>query len=449
MAGAYAYIDNMLCEAVFSVKNESTGYDARRDCIIGLVTPPYTYYTEDDDDWEGELRFYEQFSKGLKYVDNVQLIIREQGCRKEKNSLRVKELADRVKQNANGHGIFVIVFVGPPGAGAARKWATPGVTYTRSVVATPVFYSTFDGAATVASMEAVSDREVNMIFSADFSWNSKTNRFHELPESDREWVNIYHGAYRGHYYPNEVYGEHGAVMEVCRAIYGEQAGTHIAKALCLRLIDQTEIIPLYHPESLICGRRNWNPYLDKGTFRECMEYWVQTKVLTEEGLSLLRRGRAETDFHQEYAGDIDWKIQVTELGLVRLEFLRLESKLGFDGGNGALDRGVGECEVLLRQAEEFIKKNFPAAANQFFQGLDMQASEDKWTPQDNVIFPENGLLSNMRLWEEMLCSFGQELDQLRLHLENSFKKNLSNKDAFSAGTGPVPAPHWGFDGSQQ
>ena len=66
-AGAFAHGYNALCDAIFSVKNADSGYDAARDCLVILVSPTYTAELESDAIWDKQLAYWAQVGKLLKH----------------------------------------------------------------------------------------------------------------------------------------------------------------------------------------------------------------------------------------------------------------------------------------------------------------------------------------------------------------------------------------------
>ena len=417
LAGAYAEVQNGLLETVRGVKNAETGYDGGKDCLITLATSPYTIYLDNDDDWEKELKFYETLSRELKYVENVQFIIREQGFRKTKDVLRVKELTDRINRKGRGHGLFVGVFPGLPGSGSSVRPA-PGISFGREIFAVPVMYGTLKGARTVASFEASADREVNAVLSASYSWNSKPDCFYEKPVNYREWVNVYVGSFSGYYYPNEVHGKNGLVSAICEKMYGKKAGGYIARAISLRSISSPgmEITPLGHIEFLQYGRKRWRPDLPAGQMEEWVEYWTKTKAVSLEALVLFEKGWKQKDFNREYSADIDWRIKTMKLGILLLDFFRLESTACLENKSAVFNNTVERCENFLWKAEVFVNKNFPEPKKQFFQPAGPAGAKkpkDRWVPEDDMLYSKNGLLSNMSFWLVLIGEFRQELEGIQ------------------------------------
>jgi|GEM_PF-1630987 len=411
MAGAFAHVDNLMLDAVFGVKNKRTGYDARRDCIVHLVSPAYGFYFEDDADWKEEIRYYEQLSRGLKYVVNVQFGIREQGFNKNADTLRVKELAESLRRNGKGHGVFVDVFAGYPGGGNTHKSPGQGFAYYRPIQPLPAIYSSFEGAATVASMEAHADFDVHAILCNQYAWNSRP-AFHTEPiRNYREWKNIYEGAYRGFYYPNEIYGCHGLVRRICQSLYGRNAGRYIAEAYSLRAIDEDEALPLFQPESLGPVRATWKVGLAPEQQEAWRRRWEQIEQVTREACQLMRTGRSQGDFNRVQAQTIDWQINVLALGLKMTLFLKLEADICARPGQKDARHLIQTCRRSLHAMARFIRTQFPPDTKQFFQQCDMNTSDGKYTPNDATLYPDNGLLSNMRLWKNILRTFEAELNE--------------------------------------
>ncbi len=413
MAGAYAYVDNLMLDAIFSVKNKRTGYDARRDCLVCLIAPAYGLYFQNDADWQGEIRYFEQLSRNLKYVDNVQIGIREQGFNQTNSRARVGELAARLRRNAKGHGVFVDVFAGYPGGGCTTKYPGSGFVYYRPIQPLPVIYHTFAGAATVASMEAHADYEAHTILCNNFAWNANPDGAAPLLRNYREWQNIYEGAYRGFYYPDGIYGDHGMLPAICRNLYGARAGQMIAQAYRLRSIDEDEALPLFQLEALGLMRADWKPTLAPAVHLAWRRRWERIELLTREARRLMQAGRSQEDFISSAAATVDWQIKVLILGEIMTAFLKNEAALFAKKEMPARLSRRKVCQKLLRDAHRHIHDHFPSDTLQLFRPAVKCLTASKYTPNDPILYPNNGLLSNMCLWNDLLNSFELELNNLK------------------------------------
>ena len=105
-AGGFMHGYNAICDAIFSVKNADSGYDASRDCLVLLVSPGYTSSDESDAEWDKQLAYWKFASKLLKYKKNVCTCIREQFLRNDNNHKRVLEMANAIRNEGGGPGLF-------------------------------------------------------------------------------------------------------------------------------------------------------------------------------------------------------------------------------------------------------------------------------------------------------------------------------------------------------
>jgi len=106
-AGGFTHDYNAVCDAVFSVKNADSGYDAARDCLVALVSPTYTTANESDEVWDKQLEYWATVSKLLKHKRNVCLGFREQFLRGDNNRKRILEMSQALGTRAGGPGLFL------------------------------------------------------------------------------------------------------------------------------------------------------------------------------------------------------------------------------------------------------------------------------------------------------------------------------------------------------
>ena len=63
MAGAFASFYDALAKAVNGVRNQKSGYDAARDCLLMMVSPAYTSLEESDREWRTECGYFTLVSR--------------------------------------------------------------------------------------------------------------------------------------------------------------------------------------------------------------------------------------------------------------------------------------------------------------------------------------------------------------------------------------------------
>jgi hypothetical protein len=219
MAGAFAEHYDSIAEAVFSVRNDETDYDAARDCVCLMISPGYTWYYFDDTRWDLHVRYWTALSSCMKHVDGVQFGFREQFDRDDGTQHRFRQMADALKRDAKGHGICAAAFAGGDGAdndllycgGPALNWM-------------------YDGAETVMQPCGHAYQEPMQVLCAEYAWRSRGSAFLNDPgEKGRRSADRFVEFRDGKRRPRALYGEEGFLGEACRKLYGEKAGRCLAE----------------------------------------------------------------------------------------------------------------------------------------------------------------------------------------------------------------------------
>jgi len=104
MAGGFAFFYDELARAVNKVRNPKSGYDAKRDCLLLMVSPAYTRLDEADKQWKKESAYFTLMSRPCK-ERNIVFGLREQFCEEKDASLRFRQLRESLDRDGNGHHI--------------------------------------------------------------------------------------------------------------------------------------------------------------------------------------------------------------------------------------------------------------------------------------------------------------------------------------------------------
>jgi len=218
-AAGFAHGYNQFLEAVFSVRNEDSGYDAARDCLVVLVSPGYTSASETDADWDRQVAYWTTVSRLLRPGGSVNLCIREQFRRADTGALRVAELARALRERGGGQGVFVF-----------------SLSFTSLYCQGPLFQAypaimnpVNAGAETVYFMSGTLFQEPLILLNAEAMWNQSVGGAAELPATGAACQRLF-GAYAGGApRPPAVHGPDGLLRRLCRELYGDTAGQHLAQ----------------------------------------------------------------------------------------------------------------------------------------------------------------------------------------------------------------------------
>ncbi|MFH1741437.1 MAG: glycoside hydrolase family 20 zincin-like fold domain-containing protein, partial [bacterium] len=222
-AGAFAEDINALLEAIFSVKNDS-GYVASKDCLVGLVVPPYTRWSEPDAMWDKELAFYISLSQRLKYVKNVQFILREQGPRRDGTMGRFQELSRRLREDGKGHQIWAYVH----GGDRRTTWRNWPVRHRIPFpwISSPVFSSSSRGASTLMLWG-----HAHPLVRAEYAWNTQpSGGFWVEPRTFDKYAETLVRLYGAVYVP-DIFDRGKLFDRIYLNLYGMQAGQLVADGL--------------------------------------------------------------------------------------------------------------------------------------------------------------------------------------------------------------------------
>ena len=226
-AGALAHGFNALLDAVFSVRNEETGYDAKRDCFVGLLSPGYvTYGTGESElysiktvpeahtDWNNLLALWTNVGKQLKVqAPEVQIGFREIWPLEETRDKWVPALQSRFDRHNLKIGTYFLVFQGAD------------FTYNDyPFVTSPLTNVMFEGATTIENSSGSFAQEPMQLLNAAYGWNTRAHGvFVPATTHSESRENYMRGTFNLDE-PEEIVGENGFLGQACRKIYGEQAG---------------------------------------------------------------------------------------------------------------------------------------------------------------------------------------------------------------------------------
>lgn len=213
-AAGFAHGYDQFCEAVFSVRNDASGYDAARDCLVVLVSPGYTAAGEADGDWDRQVAYWCTVSSLLKHRKNLNFCIREQFLRHDNGRSRVTELAQALRERGGGHGVFVF-----------------SLSFTSLYSQGPLFQAypaimsaVNEGAQTVYFFSGTLFQEPQILLNAEALWNSTVRGHGELPRTAEACGRLFR-EYAGGYPRSEaVHAPGGLLEEICTELYGRQAG---------------------------------------------------------------------------------------------------------------------------------------------------------------------------------------------------------------------------------
>lgn len=218
MAGAFAHFYDELFDAVQSVKNPDSGYDASRDCVVDMASPNYTQYVENDEEWAYHLDYFKILTRCMRNK-NIHLVLREQFFNQAEGESRLKQFREVV---GNSNAFTVIYFA-----------SGSGFYNNLPVTADAACVKYFDGMNAVIAGSGNAFQEPRQAIHAEYMWNPKGSAFKVgLPTiaSNDEFLTRYHDLTHGRETPEAIFGKNGLLEVVCAKLYGKEAGELVTEA---------------------------------------------------------------------------------------------------------------------------------------------------------------------------------------------------------------------------
>ena len=241
MAGAFADFYDEIYDAIASVKDPSSGYDAARDCIVCMVSPNYSNYYEADDEWEYHTEYFNVLSSCLRNK-NIQLTLREQFIGHNTTSKRVPEIREAI---GSKQGLAVILFS-----------SGDGFYNSLPFTADPSCTKYFKGGNTVITGFGNAFQEPRQVATAEYLWNPIGTRYPvDYPEDNLDvFINFYKKLTHGLILPDSIFGSNGLLPLICRKLYGDAAGDTIAPFLKPRPVTEGQTTFAISPIAPACNR---------------------------------------------------------------------------------------------------------------------------------------------------------------------------------------------------
>ncbi|MCL5772186.1 MAG: hypothetical protein M1479_07925 [Actinobacteria bacterium] len=222
MAGAFAHFYDRLVDGINCVNKD--GYKASKDCLKILVSPAYSMYYHEDNEWNKIVKYWSMISNLMKNKNNVFFGIREQFLNHQKQTNRIIELKKSIDVKGKGHSISIIYFYGADGA------------YNNQIfLITPVLNQIFEGSDMLINASGNAYQEPLQLMNAEYSWNTKSSTFYKMkmPSSYKEFIKLYEKLKVARLRPSEIYGNGGFIEVACIKLYGEEVGKKMAQLFSL------------------------------------------------------------------------------------------------------------------------------------------------------------------------------------------------------------------------
>ncbi len=208
-AGAFAYFIDRLYKGITSVKTKH--YDAKKDCIVYIISPGYMYMHEKDEYFEIALKFWQSVTDLLPSYENLYIGFREHYMMHGNNELRF----DKLKKNIKNCGVACFDFCGGDGYYSDKLFVGGGL-----------FLKLMRGADAMIMENGNSNQEPMQLYNAEYLWNSEASSFYNIdnfPKKYDDFEPFYIDHLKGKTRHEEIYGDGGMLEVICEKLYGKKA----------------------------------------------------------------------------------------------------------------------------------------------------------------------------------------------------------------------------------
>ena len=215
--GAVVYGMNVLCEALATVKDPASGYDAARDCKLIFVPPGYGGGEMSDEEWRKVTAMYDMISRLLAPGANIWLCCREMYEGPGNRFLCIDEMAKTIRKYGD-HKLFLFSINGAD-------------SFTNGGIFTPgaACNGYFRAAECIFNFAGTIFQETQEAYNAECCWNLPPlpEKFVSTPGPFKRPLVFYDT-------PPEFFRRGGFVRRFADAFYGRAAGKWMVKILELR-----------------------------------------------------------------------------------------------------------------------------------------------------------------------------------------------------------------------
>ena len=215
--GAVVHGMNVLCEAIATVKDPVSGYDAARDCMVIFVPPGYGGGESSEEEWRKVSAMYDMISRMLAPGKNIWLCCREMYEGPGNCFLCIDKIAEIVRKYGD-HKLFLFSINGADSFTNGGIF-TPGAAYN----------GYFRAAECIFNFAGTIFQETQEAYNAECCWNLPPlpEKFVSTPGPFKRPLVFYDT-------PPEFFRRGGFVRRFADAFYGRAAGKWMVKILELQ-----------------------------------------------------------------------------------------------------------------------------------------------------------------------------------------------------------------------
>lgn len=309
-AGAIADVMNSYSEALGSVPESPSGYNAMRDCVILYTSPGYGDWSENAEQWNRVKTLWKNVVSQLHHPENFAITVREQFRNENDPGLRVEELSQQIRSIAPQCGVHVFV------AGGADL-------YFNNAPFSPAaeMYSACKDARAVFTFNGITFQRPLQMFNAECLWNMSVrpgSLVKELPPT-REECNLKLKSMLEAPLPPEYHDPAGWLAQACRYLFGAGAGEKIFRYQLLRSPSGCYPLSILYYEMRM-RRKLFTIMTDPET--DCgfeKTYWRETVQVSREGYKLIREALEYPGIPVSLRRELEYQAKCLETGITLSE----------------------------------------------------------------------------------------------------------------------------------
>jgi len=377
-AGAMAYGYNALLEAIFSVKNSDTGYDASKDCTVILVSPVYSA-RETKEDWERVLTHWKNIVSLLHKNENIQICFREIFPQKSTDQHWIPTYKERLKSAGLNPNVFLFFFSG------ATQYSSSSFNY--PFVGTSALSGIFHGATAIYYFNGGVHQEPLQLLNAEFAWNIQAPG-HLRPTRYQETKDAWESLMSLASLPQEIFSADGFLTQACQQLYGPEAAGpmrhYFTESLAQPRSGEDLLVPVL-PEKLFpistlrgfleVAKRYWSQQ-SSGTAQRILQklkitdaewhkrlsrIWSVQAEITSKGKDRVSQALTSSSSKIEKGAreDLEYLAKSLQVGKLFLELLSgYHEMLSYDTKDPKFAASVSESEERLRRVNDYLLANF-------------------------------------------------------------------------------------------
>lgn len=366
-AGAMAHGYAGILAAVRAVRNTDSGYDARKDCTVVFISPPYgvdsgrsglgNVKVDPELNWKKTLEFWANAVSQMPKDPHLEVGFREIFANPKgeqwMDAYRREMLSRKLNQN-----VFLFFL------GGADQYSSASFSY--PFTGNSVMNGLFDGAEAIYNFNGGLHQEPQQAINAEYSWNSNAaGRL--VPPTFDEGLRRWRALMMNEEMPDAVFGPGGVFAEACRRIYGARAGALAAKFFSFfedRASPDSQL-PAFYPRKIYPLTVLWRflqldtAYWSRDTrqpngselHRQLGAYWRQQAAVNQKARPMVEALLAAPDLRADAREDAKHLLRSLEAG-TRIAGLVASHH---DFLAAAPPRVPAELRSELRQTEQWLR----------------------------------------------------------------------------------------------